>query len=102
LLSENSDPYGQIVLFIIILILFYNTIFALVKIGIITIQQAVTNETNNINNAIITVSGGGEPVFPTLQTILINMFSWQTYILTHMLALAVLIVIDLLKTAFRG
>ena len=99
-MAGGGDPLGRIALLAIILALMYDTIFGLVKVFASTIENALDNALRVVDNLIVLI-GGGEPVFPTTEKLLTDIFSWEMFLFTNAMALAVIFFIDVLKMAFR-
>ncbi len=97
----QGDPLGKLSLLIIVLIVFYDTIFGLLKVATNMITDAFNEFFNLIDNMII-IYGGGSPIFPNTEDLLQSLFSWETFVFSNAMALAIVIFIDVIKTAYRG
>jgi len=96
----RGDPLGKIALLVMIFALFYDTLFALFKFSATTISNMFRSLTGEVDNLIISW-GGGEPVFPTTEALLTTIFSWEYFLFTNAMALALLISIDIIRGAFK-
>lgn len=99
--TPESDPLGRIALLVIILVLFYDTIFSLVKASVETVVNITNGFANAINTLIISL-GGGSPLFPTTESLVQSIFSWEAFLFTNAMALAVIFFIDIVKMAYKG
>jgi len=100
-LAGQGDPLGKLALMVIIVVIFYDTIFGLVKIGIETITNGFQNFIDQINNMIV-LWGGAEPLFPNTEKLLNDLFSWEIFLFTNAMSFAILVFLDLVRSAYKG
>ena len=97
----EGDPLGKLALLIIVLVVFYATLFGLVKLSAETFIGAFKGFANMIDNFIVSF-GGGSPLFPNTENLLSSIFSWEAFLFTNAMALALIFFIDAIKIAYRG
>jgi len=97
-----SDPLGRLAVLLIVLVLFYDVLFAIVKANFESIIVIFEGLLTVLEEATITIGGNEAPLIPNSQNLLESLFSWSIFIFTNSMALALIIMIDIIKTAFRG
>lgn len=98
----ERDPLGRIALLVIILVLFYDTIFALFKTDFLTITNALAGFVNFLNDYVVSIGGTEEPLFPITENLVASIFNWGAFVLTNSLGFATLIAIDMIKMGFKS